>query len=144
MVGKSFAVCLCCFLMLMFTSKAHSLVSRNNHLVVLCHGLLGANLDLKYLSDSLEKKGYLVYRVKGNELHESTYGIKVGGETIIEEINRVKQENPSLQKISLIGNSMGGIYARYVAAQLYNKKTNTIADLEPGFLLVSTCKTTLI
>eukprot|EP01084_Bolivina_argentea_P286540 491558_1 len=40
-------------------------------------------------------------------------------------------QNPDLNSISLIGNSLGGIYCRYAIMELFNKETGTIAGLRP-------------
>jgi len=117
--------------------KANGFVPRNNHLVVLCHGLLGTSLDLKYLADSLSNKGYVVHRTNSHQLHKSMVGVKSVTQSILQEVLQIKAENPSLQKISIVGNSLGGILARYLAALMYEPETNTFSGLQPGFLLTT-------
>ncbi len=40
---------------------------------------------------------------------------------------QVVGQNPDLNSISLIGNSLGGIYCRYAIMELFNKEMGTIA-----------------
>jgi len=53
-------------------------------------------------------------------------GIDVGGERIAEEILEVVKNNPSLKRISFVGHSLGGMYARYVSARLFDEGTRKL------------------
>jgi esterase/lipase len=134
------------FLILVVLSAmmVHGLTPSNRHLVVVCHGLFGSALDLEYIAVNLEKKGYIVLRPKKNEMFATRKGIRALVPDIAHEVLAVKQKNPQLQKISLVGNSLGGLLARNLAAHMFDSNSNKIAGLEPQFLLVSTKETTVV
>lgn len=113
--------------------------SYKDHLVVLCHGILGYSLDLKYFSDQLESKGFIVLRSSANEWDKSLKGLKAAAENVKEEITKWKELHPTLKKVSFIGNSLGGLIVRYAIHLLYDNATGKMCDMEPIFLLVS-CK----
>ena len=46
----------------------------------------------------------------------------------MEELRGVLAAHPSLQEISFVGHSMGGLIARYAAGQLFDPETRLIAD----------------
>ena len=61
--------------------------------------------------------------------HTQTYqGIDVCGDRLVEELGEVLATHPSLQEISFVGHSMGGLIARYAAGQLFDPETRLIAD----------------
>lgn len=110
------------------------------HLVVLCNGLMGSSNDLTYLAQKLRDEGYLVLQSKANELQHSLLGIADGAKKLKEEVLTVKSKNPKLERISLIGNSLGGLFARYAVMLLFDETSNTMHGLIPesfmvGFLL---------
>jgi alpha-beta hydrolase superfamily lysophospholipase len=108
----------------------------SNHLVVLCHGILGYSLDLKYFADGLEKQGFVVLRSKSNEVYKSLDGLEVLAKNVKEEIMNVLEQNPQLSRVSFIGNSLGGLVVRAVVKELFNLDDGTFAGLHPGFILV--------
>ncbi|CAB1120484.1 unnamed protein product [Ectocarpus sp. CCAP 1310/34] len=119
------------------------------HLVVLAHGLSGTPEDLTYLKQSLEREGgseILVHSARRNE-GKTKDGVVEGGSRLAEEIREVVQSTPSLSRISLVGNSLGGLYARYAAKLLYRDETTggdsgtgaTVAGLSPSvFMTIAT------
>ncbi len=56
-----------------------------------------------------------------------------GGKRLADEIVLLvkEPENSSLRQISIMGNSLGGLYARYAIALLYDPNSKRIAGLEP-------------
>lgn len=58
-------------------------------------------------------------------------GIDVCGSRLAQEIREVVAENASLQYITLIGHSMGGLILRHAAGQLYSPDTGLVAGLQP-------------
>ncbi|CAM9441241.1 unnamed protein product [Ectocarpus sp. 4 AP-2014] len=115
------------------------------HLVVLAHGLSGTPEDLTYLKQSLEREGgsdILVHSARRNE-GKTKDGVVEGGSRLAEEILEVVQSTPSLSRISLVGNSLGGLYARYAAKLLYRDETTggdsgtgaTVAGLSPSVFM---------
>lgn len=108
----------------------------SNHLVVLCHGILGYSLDLKYFADGLEKRGFVVLRSKSNELYKSLDGLEAMAKNVKEEVMIALEQNPQLKRVSFIGNSLGGLIVRSVIKHLFNRDNGTFAGLHPGFVLV--------
>ena len=90
-----------------------------------------------HTAEELEKKGCRVLRSKGNEKMNSLQGLRIGGETLVTEIKNVinKDANKNLQRISFVGNSLGGLYVRYAIHLLYDESTGRIAGLQPHRLL---------
>ena len=97
---------------------------------------MGGRNDLKYLSNLLEKNGCRVLKSKVNEKFKSVQGIVTGGESLAKEITDLIKEIPDLRKISFVGNSLGGLYARYAIKVLHDSKTNLVANLEPQNFMV--------
>lgn len=55
------------------------------------------------------------------------------------QIKRIVTANPSFREISIVGNSLGGLYARYAISLLYEPRDKTIAGLRPKtFMTVAT------
>jgi predicted esterase YcpF (UPF0227 family) len=61
----------------------------------------------------------LVFKPVGNNAFMSFDGVPAGAARIADEVRAVVAANPSLVYISLVGNSLGGIYARYAAALMF-------------------------
>jgi predicted alpha/beta-fold hydrolase len=114
-------------------------VNRNgaNHLVVLCSGFLGSSNNLKYLASKLEESGFVVVRSKSNDGPRSLLGVQRGAERMKEEILDEIKSHPNLKKISFVGNSLGGLYARYALKLFFDRSTSTIHGLEPEYFMVS-------
>lgn len=88
------------------------------HLIVLVHGLMGNARDLEYLALKLEERGAVVLQSRRNEYMQSLAGIKEGAERLVEEIHEISLANPSLNKVSFVGNSLGGLFSRYAVKLL--------------------------
>ena len=55
------------------------------------------------------------------------------------QIKRLVSANPFLRDISIVGNSLGGLYARYAVSLLYEPRAKSIAGLRPKtFMTVAT------
>ena len=64
--------------------------------------------------------------------HPQTYqGIDTCGDRLVEEVEALVAQNPTLRYISLLGHSMGGLLVRYAAGHLYNPSTGLMAGLRP-------------
>ena len=101
------------------------------HLVVLAHGFWGGpgsvaqlsaaihaahGRDLRLLVHNSEANfSYFVGKTVGSSHYTTTTGVEVGGRKLAEEIQGLKAKYPSLQRISLIGFSLGGLYVRAAA-----------------------------
>ena len=125
------------------------------HLFFLVHGLGGSPGDLKYLKKVLYDKvqgtgSVLVHSCRSNFVNPNnlerlvglerrrgademgTYqGVHAGGAKAAEELLQVVRDFPTLKRLTLVGNSLGGLFARYLAGALWDAKTGTIAGLEP-------------
>jgi hypothetical protein len=88
--------------------------SSSRHLVVLVHGLMGSARDLEYLAQRLEERGsVVVLQSSANQYAQSLAGIKQAAQRLVEEIHEVCLKNPQLDRVSFVGNSLGGLFARY-------------------------------
>lgn len=112
--------------------------THGDHLVVLSHGIHGSKTDLTYLSQQLEKVGCVVLRSSSNEFLKSQSGIESGAKNLKQEILSMLSSNAHLKRISFVGNSLGGLYTRYVARELYDKSSGLMAGLSPHYFLVGT------
>lgn len=76
---------------------------------------------------STNNGGYLIQVISSNSndyifgFYSTCLGIEKGGEKICAEIGQIVNEYPSINKISIIGGSLGGLYARQVVKQLYDE-----------------------
>lgn len=109
--------------------------SPQGHLIVLVHGLFGKPQHMYPLKHSIESHfpsseftshGIDVYAVHGNAGLQSYDGVRIGGLRIVEEIIqhiavRESQTNVHFTKLSIIGYSLGGIWARYAIGELYSR-----------------------
>lgn len=112
------------------------LPNRNHdHLIVISHGIMGTRDDLNFLVAQLEKNGCNVLRSVVNERLKSLRGLETGGEDLASEIVDYIKTRPSLTRLSIVGNSLGGLYARYAMHILFNKSDGTMAGLKPHRLL---------
>jgi pimeloyl-ACP methyl ester carboxylesterase len=110
-------------------------VCNRSHVVVLCHGLSGSEDDLQYLGATLKKTGASVYNSRANRMLDSLLGVREGGTRLAEEV-RTLSKTGAYDRISFVGNSLGGLYARYAAKLLF--KDGLIADMLPeNFLLIA-------
>lgn len=103
-------------------------------ILVLSHGLQGTVDDFSYLLETLDSTDevssgrMLVHasRVNTDKTHD---GIDLGGLRLAEDIRHVVAKHSSLQTISMVGFSLGGLYVRYAAAHLFDHQTGKIAGL---------------
>ncbi|KAG6611108.1 putative alpha/beta hydrolase [Phytophthora cinnamomi] len=94
-------------------------LQRATHLVVLQHGLLGSKHDFARFVDIFRAQ----FRADELYLHAGesnatsffqTYdGVDQGGERLADEVQQLAARMPKLQKLSMIGHSLGGLYNRY-------------------------------
>jgi predicted alpha/beta-fold hydrolase len=117
-------------------NQYNSSPSNDDHLVVLSHGIMGSHTDLSYLSNRLQRIGCTVLNSKSNEFTKSLQGIRQGGINLADEVLAMKKINPHLQRVSFVGNSLGGMYARYAIHHLFDNDTQSIAGLAPQAFMV--------
>ncbi|OUS45921.1 putative serine esterase-domain-containing protein [Ostreococcus tauri] len=103
------------------------------HLIACAHGLAGTPEDLRALERRVAADGNaLVHRLACNAPLNSFDGVEAGAVRIVEELREVVRANPSLRYLTLYGNSLGGIYARYAAGIMWEEKRDgTMLGLIP-------------
>ncbi|KAJ8771371.1 hypothetical protein K2173_026548 [Erythroxylum novogranatense] len=100
--------------------------SNPTHLVVMINGIIGSAADWKFGAKQLLKKyprDVVVHCSKVNSTMSTFDGVDVMGGRLAEEVITVIKRHPSVQKISLVGHSLGGLIARYAIAKLYGRGT---------------------
>ena len=90
---------------------------------------------MDFLASALEQRGCKVLKSSVNERLKSLRGLETGGEALASEITRYVRQHPSLTRLSVVGNSLGGLYARYAMHVLFNPLDGTMAGLKPHRLL---------
>mmetsp|Transcript_17839 Transcript_17839/g.43097 ORF Transcript_17839/g.43097 Transcript_17839/m.43097 type:complete len:456 (+) Transcript_17839:171-1538(+) len=90
-------------------------------LVVLAHGLSGTQDDLAYLSRAVlqrDRSSRILPLLARSNVDKTKDGVSSGGWRLANEILSLVEANPSIRSISLVGNSLGGLYVRYAVALL--------------------------
>lgn len=87
------------------------------HLVILVHGWMGNHKEMNYLKSALEAYPNIdVHSALCNEL-KTNDGIEKGGERLAREVQAILDQSDRIdgayKSISFVGNSLGGLYARY-------------------------------
>ncbi|EFJ47651.1 hypothetical protein VOLCADRAFT_91609, partial [Volvox carteri f. nagariensis] len=95
----------------------------------------GAALALAVLREHLDMTAVLLHPSKVNRRTDTYDGIDVCGQRLADEIRSVVAAHPSLQRISVIGHSMGGLLLRYAVVLLYDRSTGRIAGLKPAHFI---------
>ena len=108
------------------------------HACVLIHGLAGTPDDLCAMESRLIRDPrVLVHRVTCNAPLNSFDGVHAGATRIVEELKAVVEANPTLTHLTLYGNSLGGVYARYAAALMFDEESGTMLGLKPCTFLTT-------
>lgn len=119
-------------------------VVHERELLVLIHGLQGHPDDYTYLVDTLRstrahRTGRLMVHVPSVNAENTHDGIVNGGERLVEDVRHVigaeEAAGRKLHKLSILGFSLGGIYARYLAGALY-QSDGTLAGLRAGVMIL--------
>ena len=117
--------CLSALVTVILLTIADGLMSaKGPHLYVLVHGYLGSPSDLRYFSERLSATStpgapVVIHQATANsgKTHD---GVINGGERLFEEIVEVVgRVQPS--DLSLLGNSLGGLYCRFAASRILEK-----------------------
>ena len=123
------------YLLNYFVKGSYSTSKYPTHLIVLQHGYGSPWIRQTPLANyfcnianmkSDDNNSYLVHIIKGNSndycfgLYRTQLGICVGGKRTADEIKNVLEKYSSINKISFIGGSLGGLYNRYAVKVLYN------------------------
>ncbi|GLE03185.1 hypothetical protein PINS_up012064 [Pythium insidiosum] len=105
-------------------------LSAATHLVVFQHGLLGSEGD--WHSFALRFQQYFpldelyVHCARANattflSMFQTYDGIDAGGERLADEITALAARMPRLARFSIVGHSLGGLYARYCIGVLFSR-----------------------
>lgn len=109
------------------------------HLVVMANGLFGKASNWDVVIDNLQKvldtSQTLLVASDANSLMQTFDGIDSCGDRLAAEVLQKAKEYPSLEKISLLGHSMGGLLVRYAAGKLYDPVTCLICGLVPAHFI---------
>ena len=102
----------------------------NIHLAILIHGLEGLNTDFQYISNRIKARFQGQVKCISPECnHSKTMDGILNGATRIFNIIKQEVDNGGVSHISLVGHSLGGIYARCVAGLLLK------ADIIPKLVM---------
>jgi hypothetical protein len=119
-------------------SSAAEFRARATHLVVFQHGLWGNEKDFRafeaLFTQYFPQDEVYPYIATSNATSLSsvfqTYdGIDTGGTRLADEIETVAKQMPRLSKFSILGHSLGGLYARYCCGVLFAR--GFFEDVEP-------------
>ena len=121
------------------------------HFCFLVHGHRGLSVDLSYLQTQMHQQAHewvggdqmsssvdmVIHSAVCNE-KKTTDGVKLGGERLAQEMLQVIREhmrdrNATVLTISVVGNSLGGLYARYAVSMLAELCP---ASLDDPFVLI--------
>jgi hypothetical protein len=103
------------------------MASTGRHLVVLCHGLTGTPSTVAFIARCIEEAHsdaqLLIHASRANYGICSSYfttsdGIDAGGARLAHEIRELIQQHSHVSHLSLVGISLGGLYARAALAHL--------------------------
>ncbi|EOY15619.1 Alpha/beta-Hydrolases superfamily protein, putative [Theobroma cacao] len=92
------------------------------HLVIMVNGIIGSAQNWRYAAKQFLKKypeDVIVHCSERNSSMLTFDGVNVMGDRLAEEVKYVISRHPSVQKISFVGHSLGGLVARYAIARLY-------------------------
>lgn len=92
------------------------------HLIVLANGILSDPNDWNHLESLLLKEprqNFLLYAEKDNVSFNTMRGIDIAGKRLAEGVLEVVKQTPSLQRISFVAHSLGGLFVRYCLGLLY-------------------------
>lgn len=104
-----------------------------DHLLVLVHGIMASPSDWTYFEAELKKRlgrNFLIYASSSNTFTKTFGGIDGAGKRLAEEVRQVVQKTESLKKISFLAHSLGGLFARYAVAVLYEASDSSNGDLD--------------
>ncbi|XVE95095.1 hypothetical protein REPUB_Repub02eG0067000 [Reevesia pubescens] len=92
------------------------------HLVVMVNGINGSAQNWRFAAKQFLNKyaeDVIVHCSESNYSKLTFDGVDVMGDRLAEEVKHVISRHPSVQKISFVSHSLGGLVARYAIALLY-------------------------
>lgn len=110
----------------------------NHHLFVLVHGLQGQPGDLACLKEALlASSSRPSVHLSTCNTERTDDGVASGGLRLAEELRAVVAATPRATHLSVVGNSLGGLYARYALPLLHDDATSTVCGLVPATFLTT-------
>eukprot|EP01083_Nonionella_stella_P008834 25566_1 len=126
-------------LLIHYYSKSYKSHDKPQHLIVFVTGYLTPHFLQTPILNSFKryyeqnynnnKQGIMVHLASSNtngffthSFYGTNDGIHKGGQRLSDEIKSVLHANPSLDKISIIGSSLGGLYSRYCFKSLFDSQ----------------------
>lgn len=104
-------------------SNSGTCANKSTHLMILVHGLFGNDKELDYLQESIEEQkastdhDLIIYSAKCN-IGKTSDGIENGGRRLAREVKDQIEKINGKVLLSFVGNSLGGLYARYAITVL--------------------------
>ncbi|GBG26708.1 Protein FAM135B [Hondaea fermentalgiana] len=113
-------------------TETHDEAQLTRHLVVFLHGLWGSSGDFEnfvaHLACQPNAKEFLLLPISKNS--STMDGVRKGAERALDEVREtVAACEQKVDRISIVGHSLGGIYARYLAYLLDHE--GFLEDMEP-------------
>ena len=131
-------------------SKSYLTTTNPGHLIVIKHGWLAHSIRAIPLAKGLynhalnkqhtnqNNKGYFIHIIGTNSddylmgWRKTNDGINHGGHRASLEIKQILDKYQSINRISIIGQSLGGLYIRYAIKELYDFQNNQFyRNVEP-------------
>lgn len=112
------------------------------HLVVLLHGLLGSPANLQVFGELVRKRlgpSALVAAPSCFARLATLDGVDACGVRVLAWLRAFVRERPELRRLSLVGYSLGGLVARFLAGALCHQCTPAFLGLTPSTLLTIAC-----
>uniref|UniRef100_A0A7S3GE09 DUF676 domain-containing protein n=1 Tax=Palpitomonas bilix TaxID=652834 RepID=A0A7S3GE09_9EUKA len=117
---------------------------KERHLVICVHGFMGHPCNCDGIAEvvSERERDVVVYKSYANwewplpySLRPTLDGVEKGGLRLAAELEAFVARHPDLETVSLVGISLGGLYARYAAGILFDSHQHTIAGLTPRYFI---------
>lgn len=116
-----------------------TLSDSKKHLVVLVNGLFGSRHNWAVISNllatHLDPHSTLIHISTANEFTATYQGIDTCGHRLADEVKTIIATNPNLERISVLGHSMGGLILRYALGELYRSSDASIAGLQASHFI---------
>jgi len=134
------------------SSSSSSCMNRNYyHLIVLVHGYMGSDREQEYLGEALleqskrlsDSRHEFVPLYSKTNMKDTSDGVVKGGQRLAAEINNwirehvdiagedISKDTSTIFTLSLIGNSLGGVYSRYAISELFRLGTLSSKKIMP-------------
>lgn len=104
-------------------------MSEPKHLIIVCHGLHGTIKDVEKLANalSLSRNDAVVHPSTANSgafrsIKTTSLGILEGGRRLSKEVLELLGESPSIEQLSMVGHSLGGLYCRAAVPAIMEKR----------------------